>query len=335
VAARKERGAGLTAPELSVLLAYTKIVLEEMLLATEIAEDPFLRSDLYRYFPSQMRQDYRGQMEDHPLRREIVVTQIVNQLVNRAGITFFHRLAGETAATVESLVQANFVAREVYGARRLWQEIDALDNRIDAAVQTRMRLEVRTLVERVSRWLVNNRRAPLDSEALVSQFEVTVEKLMGMLPDLMTGRELAGFESRRDDLVAQQVPEELAAHVAGCQPGYMLLGVVETAVRDGLDPVDVARAHFALGERLGLSSLVSRILRLPRTDRWQTMARASLRDDLHEVHAQLTAQELAGSGPSDELVDKAVAQLEEICADDDADLARLSVALRVVRSLLG
>jgi glutamate dehydrogenase len=334
VAARKERGAGLTAPELSVLLAYTKIVLEEMLLDTDLADDPFLRSDLYRYFPSQMRQDYRRQMEDHPLRRQLVVTQIVNQLVNRAGITFFHRLAGETAATAESLVRANFVAREVFGARRLWAEVDALDNRIDAGVQTRMRLEVRTLVERVTRWLVNNRRAPLDSEGLVSQFEVTVEKLMGMLPDLLVGQELAGFEARRDELVAQHVPADLAAHVAGCQPGYMLLGVVETAGRDDLDPVEVARTHFALGERLGLPMLVSRILRLPRTDRWQTMARASLRDDLHELHAQLTAQELAGSGPSAELVDSALAQLREICGDDVVDLARLSVALRVVRSLL-
>jgi glutamate dehydrogenase len=109
---------------------------------------------------------------------------------------------------------------------------------------------------------------------------------------------------------------------------------VETAGRDDLDPVEVARTHFALGERLGLPMLVSRILRLPRTDRWQTMARASLRDDLHEVHAQLTAQELAGSGPSAELVDSALAQLREICGDDVVDLARLSVALRVVRSLL-
>jgi glutamate dehydrogenase len=34
------------------------------------------------------------------------------------------------------------------------------------------------------------------------------------------------------------------------------------------------------------------------------------------------------------VVSRAVATLEEICSDEDADLARLSVGLRVVRSLL-
>jgi glutamate dehydrogenase len=114
----------------------------------------------------------------------------------------------------------------------------------------------------------------------------------------------------------------------------MLLGVVETTARDGLDPMDVARAHFEVGERLGLSGVVAKILALPRDDRWQSMARASLRDDLHAVHAQLTAQALAGHGPSDPLVAQATGQLHEICGEEGADLARLSVALRVVRSLL-
>ncbi|MGN6253334.1 MAG: NAD-glutamate dehydrogenase [Marmoricola sp.] len=334
VAARRDRGEGLTAPELSVLLAYTKIVLAEVLLETDIAEDPFLRSDLYAYFPEKMRQGYRTQMEQHPLHREIVVTKIVNDLVNGAGLSFHHRLGGETAAPVASLVRANFVAREVYGAARMWRYIASFDNVIAASVQTRMRLEVRTLVERASRWLVTNRRAPLDSEALVDQFEVTVEKLMTVLPDLLVGAEREEFEERRDALMAEGVPEDLAVRVAACPPAYTLLGVVEISTREDLDPEDVAKAHFALGERLGLPLLVSRILSLPRTDRWQTMARASLRDDLHSVHAQLTAQELAGHAPGDDEVARAVAQLQEIAGEEDSDLARLSVALRVVRGLL-
>ncbi|MGN6780672.1 MAG: NAD-glutamate dehydrogenase [Marmoricola sp.] len=334
VAARAERGEGLTAPELAVLLAYTKIVLADQLLDTDIADDPFLRGDLYAYFPEKMRQGYRRQMEDHPLRSGIIVTKIVNDLVNGAGLSFVHRLAGETAATVESLTRANFIAREVYGASRLWRYIASFDNVIPATVQTRMRLEVRTLVERASRWLVTNRRAPLDSEALVEQFEVTVEKLMAVLPDLLTGEELAGFEQRRDALVGQGVPDDLATRVAACPPAYMLLGVVDVASRGDRDPEEVARAHFVLGERLGLPLLVNRILSLPREDRWQTMARASLRDDLHAVHAQLTAQELAGNGPDDDEVARALEQLREICGEEESDLARLSVALRVVRSLL-
>jgi glutamate dehydrogenase len=150
----------------------------------------------------------------------------------------------------------------------------------------------------------------------------------------MIGRELEAFEARRDHLVARGVPADMAGRVAVCPPAYMILGMVETAARDDRDPMEVARVHFEVGERLGLPLLVARILALPRNDRWQTMARAALRDDLHSVHAQLTAAELAGNPPPEDEVDRAVRTLEEICAEEDSDLARLSVALRVVRTLL-
>jgi glutamate dehydrogenase len=348
MAERRERNEGLTVPELSVLLAYTKIVLSDVLIGTELADDPFLRTDLFSYFPEQMRQTYRDRMESHPLRREIIVTSVVNDLVNGAGMTFFHRLSEETAASAQELVRANFVAREIFGSRSMIDEINSYDNAIDAAVQTRMRLEMRTLVERASRWLINNRRPPMDSEATVEFFGVVAQQVVGALPELLTGREGDAMKARLDMLVGRGVPEELAVKVAVLPPAYTVLNIVETAKRDGIDPLEVARVHFALGERLGLSMLVARILALQRDDRWQTMARAALRDDLHAVHAQLTAQVLAGTGADqpvpvriadweeqdDVVVSRAVGTLEEICADEHADLARLSVGLRVVRTLL-
>jgi glutamate dehydrogenase len=345
---RLEREQGLSAPELSVLLAWTKIVLADELLESELPEDPYLDLDLRAYFPHEIQEGFLRQVRSHPLRREIIVTQVVNDLVNGAGMTFWPRLSGETGASAAELTRANFVAREIFGSLPLRDELKSFDNRLDALLQTKMRLEMRTLVERASRWLINNRRPPLDSEATVEQFAGPVQRVMAELPDLMTGRELAAYQDRKERLEAERVPADLASRVAVLPPAYMLLGVVDVAVREDLDPAVVARLHFALGERLGLSMLVHRILALPREDRWQTMARAALRDDLHAVHAQLTAQVLASTSPDDSAtariaawedgddvrVPRSAATLQEICADDHADLARLSVGLRVVRALL-
>jgi glutamate dehydrogenase len=348
VVERLDKGQGLSAPELSILLAYTKIVLADELIGTDLPDDPFLRSDLFSYFPGKMRQHYRQQMEEHPLRREIITTQIVNALVNGAGMTYFHRLSGETGSTPAEITRANFVAREIFGSRGLHEEIGSYDNKIDAGVQTVMRLELRTLVERASRWLITNRRPPIDSDAVVDFFELPVQRVMAELPELLTGQELEAYEERRQALVDSAVPEDLARRIAALPPSYGILGVVDTAKRDGLDPSDVARVHFTLGEALGLPGLATRVLALPRKDRWQTMARAALRDELHSVHSQLTAQVLAGTSPEqpaaarvaewekreDTAVMRAVGTLGEICSDEHADLARLSVGLRVVRSLL-
>jgi glutamate dehydrogenase len=351
VARRIDRHEGLTTPELSVLMAWTKIVLAAELLDSDLPEDPYCDLDLRAYFPTPIRDGFDDRIVEHPLRREIIVTQVVNDLVNGAGMTYWPRLGLETGASAAELTRANFVSREIFGSLPLRDQISAQDNRIPAAVQTHMRVEMRTLVERGSRWLVTNRRPPLDSQGLVDAFAAPVQATMQALPDLMSGAELAAYEGRLERLVDNHVPVELASQVAVLPTAYMLLNVIEIALREDLEPADVARVHFTLAERLGLPTLVQRILALPRDDRWQTMARATLRDDLHAVHAQLTAQVISLGGPDEAeepaaarisawedadavVVARAADTLREICSDEHADLARMSVALRVVRGLL-
>src|SRR5690606_24439127 len=183
---RRSDGEGLTAPELSVLLAYTKIVLTEELLDSDLADDPLLRDLLYSYFPSVMREQFREAIDRHPLRRQIVVTQIVNNLVHGAGSTFYHRLSGATGATAAALARAHTIAQRIFGTAELTRRINALDNQIDARIQTQMRLAARTLTERVTRWLVNNRR---HTDA-VAYFDPMIRQVVDALPELLVGREL-------------------------------------------------------------------------------------------------------------------------------------------------
>ena len=146
---------------------------------------------------------------------------------------------------------------------------------------------MRTLIERASRWLVNNRRPPIDSEGTVEHFGTDIQKVMHALPEILTGVQAEEFESRCKALRGSGVEEDLARAIAVLPPAYAVLEVVEISKRDGIDALEVARVHSVLAERLGLAELMAMIYDLPRDDRWQTMARASLRDDLHAVHALL------------------------------------------------
>ena len=345
---RRANGTGLTAPELAVLLAYTKIVLADELLDSDLPDDPFLAVDLYNYFPSTMRDQNRDQMDLHPLRRQIIVTQVVNTMINFAGITFFHRLSQETSASAEELARAHLVCREIYSIDEIIDRTNALDNQIPAEVQTQMRLDARTLIERATRWMVNNRRPPLDSEATVAHFEGLLGEVVQAMPETFIGVQLAEFDTRRQRLIDQGVPEDLAVDIAVLPFAYSALELVEIAKRDDVDAVVAAHLHAELSERLGLSQFAEKIYALPREDRWQTMARASLRDDFYAVQAALTAQVLAttdaqsdpparvAAWESDDavVVDRARSTLRDILSDDTADLARLSVGLRVIRTLL-
>ena len=140
-------------------------MLADELLASDLPDDPYLASTCAATSRSRCRTASPSRSREHPLRREIIVTQVVNDLVNGAGITFVPRLSGETGASAAELTRANFVAREIFGSLALRRRAPTWDNKVDAAVQTRMRIEMRTLVERASRWLVTNRRPPIDSQA--------------------------------------------------------------------------------------------------------------------------------------------------------------------------
>ncbi|WP_042800976.1 NAD-glutamate dehydrogenase [Streptomyces sp. C] len=341
-------GKGLTQPELAVLFAYTKITVADELIHTELPDDPYLRRLLHAYFPGALRAKFPEQIDGHALRREIITTLLVNDTVNTGGSTFLHRLREETGASMEEIVRAQLAAREIFGLAEVWDAVEALDNKVPADVQTRVRLHSRRLVERGTRWLLNNRPQPLQITETIELFGARVAEVWSELPKLVRGADLEWYQSIMDELTGEGVPEELAAKVAGFSSAFPTLDIVAIADRTGVDPLSVAEVYYDLADRLDITQLMDRIIDLPRSDRWQSMARASIREDLFAAHAALTADVLAvgnGSSTPEErfkaweeknaaLIGRARTTLDEIRGSDDFDLANLSVAMRTMRSLL-
>ncbi|MFC3983876.1 NAD-glutamate dehydrogenase [Streptosporangium jomthongense] len=348
LAERRQAGLGLTAPEFSVLLAYTKLVTDAEILASDLPDDPYLASWLVSYFPSALRERMREHMDTHPLRREIITTGVVNDLVNSGGTTFMFRLGEESGASAPDIARAYLVTREVFDLPSFWRQVEELDNKVDTSTQIAMLLESRKLAERGTRWLLGNRRTPLDLASTVTFFAKGMNGLLPHLPKLLTGSDLAGFEERRDSFVARGVPNELAERVASMVPAYSTFDLVEVAVQANRPVNEVAEVYFDLADRLQLARLRERVIGLPRDSRWNSMARAALRDDLYAAHASLTRDVLAhntpGLTPEERLarwteansaaVSRARQTLSEIWESDNFDLATLSVALRAIRTLV-
>ncbi|WP_426569383.1 NAD-glutamate dehydrogenase [Streptomyces canus] len=345
---RVAAGHGLTGPETAVLLAYTKITVSDELLQTTLPDDPYLRGLLYAYFPTALREQFAEQIQHHPLRREITTTVLVNDTVNTGGTTYLHRLREETGASLEEIVRAQTAARAIFCSAPVWDAVEALDNQVEAGVQTRIRLHSRRLVERGTRWLLNNRPQPLELAETVDFFADRVEQVWSQLPKLLRGADLEWWQKIYDELTDAGVPDELATRVAGFSSAFPALDIVSVADRMGRDPLDVAEVYYDLADRLHITQLMDRIIELPRADRWQSMARASIREDLYAAHAALTADVLAvGNGTSTPeqrfkaweqrnaaILGRARATLEEIQGSETFDLANLSVAMRTMRTLL-
>ncbi|WP_328413705.1 NAD-glutamate dehydrogenase [Streptomyces violaceus] len=345
---RLAQGQGLTGPETAVLMAYTKITVAEELLHTSLPDDPYLSTLLHAYFPTELREQFPEHLVSHPLRREITTTVLVNDTVNTGGTTYLHRLREETGASLEEIVRAQTAARAIFRQSPVWDRVEALDNRVEADVQTRIRLHSRRLVERGTRWLLNNRPQPLELAETVDFFADRVEQVWGQLPNLLRGADLEWYQKIFDELTGVGVPEELATRVAGFSSAFPTLDIVSVADRMDREPLDVAEVYYDLADRLRITQLMDRIIDLPRADRWQSMARAAIREDLYAAHSALTADVLAvGNGTSTPeqrykaweqknaaILGRARTTLEEIQGSDAFDLANLSVAMRTMRTLL-
>ncbi|WP_405480726.1 NAD-glutamate dehydrogenase [Streptomyces sp. NBC_00009] len=341
-------GRGLSQPELAVLLAYTKITAAHELIQTSLPDDPYLRRLLHAYFPQALRERFSDAVDGHALRREIITTVLVNDTVNTGGSTFLHRLREETGASLEEIVRAQLAAREIFGLGEVWDAVEALDNVVAADVQTRIRLHSRRLVERGTRWLLNNRPQPLQLAETIDFFREGVAQVWSAMPKMLRGADAEWYQSILDELTAAGVPEELAQRVAGFSSAFPTLDIVAIADRTGKGPLAVAEVYYDLADRLSIAQLMDRIIELPRSDRWQSMARASIREDLYAAHAALTADVLTvGNGVSTPeqrfdawqeknapILGRARTTLEEIQSSDAFDLANLSVAMRTMRTLL-
>ncbi len=350
IAERRSARQGLTNPELSLLLAHTKIAAGRDVLGSSLPDDPYLQRVLSGYFPGPLRSRFGALMAAHPLRREIITTTAVNEMVDYSGTTFMFRLIEETGASVPDLSRAWLVAREVFDMPAFWRAVEALDGSVDISAQITLLLEGRKLTERAARWLLHNRRPPFDISTTVAFFSDGVRTVGSALPKLLAGRDLTGFEERRASYVARDVPPDLAERVAAMVPTYSAFDIVQVASSgpgSGRSVEETAEVYFDLADRLQIDRLRDRITALPREDRWSTMARAALRDDLYAAHASLTADVLgvSPSGSPEERLAAWVARnsaavamadqtLGEIWETERFTFTTLSVALRAIRTLV-
>jgi glutamate dehydrogenase len=344
---RAEEHQGLTSPELAVLLAYAKITLADELLGTELPDEPWFQRALRSYVPADLVKRYDDRLDTHPLRRQIVTTCLVNDLVNRGGITFGFRAMEETGAAFDHVVRAYSVCREIFDLDGYVAAVEALDAKVDTDAQTTLYLEFRRLLDRSTRWFLHNLRDDFDVAREIDRFGSVVARWRGRMAELLQGAEQQRMLANAERMQQRGVPEELALRCAGLLDEYSLLDVTETALLDDVDADEVAELYFVLSERYGADAMLQRISQLDRSNRWEALARGALRDDLYAALEALTRTVLTQTepGPADERVHawergnsgqltRVRQTVEEVQRLERVDLASLSVALRLLRGVI-
>jgi glutamate dehydrogenase len=351
---RLRAGAGLTRPELAVLMAYAKIALYNELLASTLPENPGMEGDLFRYFPTNLHEPYGDLIRKHRLRREIIATFATNSLVNRAGAHFTIMMREKTGKSVPEIVTSYAVTRDIYGLRPLWRSIEKLDSVVGADIQTSLCLRISRMVERTAERYLQNASLE-DTAALVKKHSTAVEAIRAWLEEnreiVLGGR--TTFATRRAEYVAAGVPEKLVEDILLLPILGQAPEIIAIAEKTGQKLEDAAALYFAVERRFKLFELRSRVRKLTGENHWQREASANMLDDFYYMQAALARRVLAsasikktrGADNLNDVIDAWLnkegllatsydALLTEMAAAQRIDPAMLNLALRHLNNLL-
>ncbi|MFB9146607.1 NAD-glutamate dehydrogenase [Halomonas alkalicola] len=286
---------GMTHPELSVLISYSKSVLKGEVLASDVPDDPYIQQYVERIFPRVLVERFPDEMYEHRLKREIVSTQVANDLVDHMGIVFVRLLIDSTGASPADIARAYVIARDSFQLSSLWERIEALDNRVPSAVQYGMMIDLMRLIRRATRWFLRA-RVGMETRETIEYFAPRLAQLQEGIGKRLRGEELAAWEARRAELIEAGVPEALAGASAAAASLYAGLGIIQAARQADEKPQRVAEVFYEIGDRLELPWLIGQITDLKVRDSWQAQARDTFRDDVDRQQLALTVSVLRMEG---------------------------------------
>jgi glutamate dehydrogenase len=342
---RRHRGEGLSRPELSVLLSYSKIRLYQQLLSSDVPEDPYLSGELIRYFPRPLQDGYAEYMQDHRLKREIISTQVTNSLVNRMGASFTLRMHEDSGAEPAEVAKAYTIARVVFEAREYWQKIENLDSKVAPNLQITAQLAMWNLLRQATRWLLNLPGRKLDIQLMVDRLAPGLHALTRSMQQSISADDAESMMRHMQPYLDGGFPKILAKRTVVLEYLFPALDVVETAVRRETDVQRVARVFIDLGESLDLRWLRRQVESLEVVGQWHARARANLRDELLtqqnllvERVLQSTGQEddavAAWMGDNEQNVRQVVDMMQNMKKHADMDYATMAVAVRSLAQLV-
>jgi glutamate dehydrogenase len=336
---RAAEGRGLTRSELAVLAAYLKILITREVQNSSLPDDPWWNELLHQYFPTAVRERFPQEINEHPLRREIISMMIANEVVNHGGITMLFRIQEETSAPLADIVRAYTIACGIFDAQGFLREINSITS---PALRYQSLIEHRRLIERAARWLVPWQRMEELIAPAIEPYRQAAEHVRDRIALLLQGSEAGRFQREIHQWTTKGLDPAFAEKVAGLLDSFSALDISDISRELNASIDEVASVYFTLSELFDIDALLLKVTQLPRTDRWDSLARSSMRADLYAALADLTRSVLRSSAHSladwqrsnGDLLSRVRGILDEVRASEVVDLALLSVALRTIRGLL-
>ena len=285
---RIAKNRGLTRPELSILLSYSKLTYKNALLESSALSAECYDPLLLGYFPRVLQQRYADEILQHPLRKEIIATLLSNQIANNIGIGFGFRIREETGSTIEDIAKAYVVSVEVFDLYTLWRSLERLDNVVAEGNRYDTFQMVSGLLERSISWLLRHQPANFNVSHVIERYKSDIRILHEVIGASIIGQSRKNYLAVRRKLQKYRLPADLAAEVTDKTTLASAYDIIEIKSRLYGNTESVAKIFYALSERLQLHWIRDAISKTIVRTHWNHLAILNLRNDLHANQRNLT-----------------------------------------------
>ena len=337
---RQLQSLGLCRPEISVLLAYSKQLLKQQLLAEITALEPeYFRHELMGYFPSQLQQQFADEIQNHCLAEEIVANALVNRFVNRMGLMFAFRLVDEMGCSIIAIFNTYPRICHIFGLNPLWCDIELQCTSCDTLALEGLYQEIRCVIERSMSWFLSQSNIDMD----YSVYQQGILELKTRLSAFITDKGNQHINQQVDLFIQQGIPSEIALNVVTLDVMYLCLDVIWLNQQTDNELNECAQIFFALMEVLDLYWIRAKIIALPQKTVWESLARHTAREEFNRVCCALSLSVLKQQGDKIQVWSQASAVIMSryqtllalVRAETEIELEKIMVLLKELRDLSG
>ena len=310
-------------------------------------DDPLTESYLLGYFPvSAIAAAGHESLDAHRLRRQIITSQLTNDLVDLMGAAFVNRLVRDTGHPAKEVVSAWLAASRLSDHMALMSEIENQQNEVSPRITYRWILGLSRVLERTTRWVLQNTDGELSPESVVKDNLQGLALLRDSFSKVVAGEERALFAARVSEIREVGAGEAFSERLITLRFLDQMLDILEIGRETEAEILDTARAYYRISEELDLPWLHRNSFAAASEDQWDQRAGRVLSEDLARAHRRLVVAVLTEAGAEEPWkatrallrskgrnVRRFKTLLEQVKAEEAPGFAAVSVVAREVSAL--
>ncbi len=249
----------LTRPELSVLLAYAKNSAIEMLSGVEVYDmfdkEPY-REIYLNYFPKLLRDNsqYRKYLLNHRLAKEILVTALVNDLINTMGCTYFHLMVVRQGVSPIKLIKAFCLIK--YGLQ-VDRTINMVENALLHSDQTlKLHRLLQTMIGRNIGWILHGQLDEIDAN---TQLYGNMHSSINNLISLVSSNNISKSDLIKDILKVENPSKELKEIASIISGQWFATDIFFASQKSGIEIFAIAKSYELLRHKLQFDIINSNV----------------------------------------------------------------------------